>query len=92
MQYCPYCGVEMDDRAAICVKCGRALPARIPQATVEEDFPNKVLVICLSFFIPLFGFLYVAIHAQDHPGCARGCTAAAILSVIVVVAILLLPA
>lgn len=81
MKYCSYCGAEMHDRAAVCLKCGCAVPAPIPQAADEEDPINGGFVL-LSVLIPLFGIIYWAVQAHNRPNCAKACGVASLVSMV----------
>ena len=42
--YCPTCGANNADNAAVCVQCGRTLNAMVPAATVPNYLGFAILV------------------------------------------------
>lgn len=74
MKYCQHCGAEINENAAICLKCGCSVQS--------QDVDNSVSVglAILSVFIPLFGIIYWPVKAKERPKCAKACGIAAIIS------------
>lgn len=74
MKYCQHCGAEINENAAICLKCGCSVQS--------QDVDNSVSVglVILSVFIPLFGIIYWPVKAKERPKCAKACGIAAIIS------------
>ena len=75
MKYCQSCGAEVNENAAVCVKCG----CSIQQEKKIDDSVSVGLVI-LAVLIPLFGIIYWPVKAKDRPNCARACGIASIIS------------
>lgn len=47
--FCKYCGAEINDDAAVCVTCGRAVATRIPDG---ETSPKEwIAALLLCFFL-----------------------------------------
>ena len=47
MKYCKYCGAQLDDDAAVCTKCGKALgeqPAQTQTVIIQQAAPTTVVV------------------------------------------------
>lgn len=73
MKYCANCGAELNENAAVCVKCGAAVQK------LAEDKVSVGLVI-LSVFIPLFGIIYWPVKAKECPKRAKACGIAALIT------------
>ena len=75
MKYCQSCGAEVNENAAVCVKCGCSI-----QQEKKVDGSASVGLVILAVLIPLFGIIYWPVKAKDRPNCARACGIAAIIS------------
>ena len=75
MKYCQSCGAEVNENAAVCVKCGCFI-----QQEKKVDGSVSVGLVILAVLIPLFGIIYWPVKAKDRPNCARACGIAAIIS------------
>lgn len=62
--YCTNCGKQIDDKADICVGCGKKVDASIKNA--EKD-SRSVGWWWLGFFFPLIGFILWAVWTGSAP-------------------------
>lgn len=79
MKYCQKCGGMLDEKAVICVHCGRSV--------AQENKPKEADGPCfwaaaLGFFIPIVGFILYAVFS-DTPQKAKSALNGAIVGVIV---------
>ena len=80
LKYCSHCGAEINECAAVCLKCGCAIN-RSQSYNTSLDEPSAGLNI-LSFFIPLVGLiLYLAF--QNTPRKARSCGKCALIGFVI---------
>lgn len=86
--FCPYCGKEINENAAVCLGCGRSVKnIRKPS---EQD-SNSVGWWWLGFFFPLIGFILWIVWTGNTPLRAKrvgwGALVGAIVSVVLVILI-----
>ena len=57
--HCPACGTETKDKQVVCIACGVGL-----EVSNSDTWSTGAYIgwLALSFFIPLFGFVYGGIH------------------------------
>ncbi|BDU76901.1 TM2 domain-containing protein [Mesoterricola sediminis] len=56
MPFCPQCGAETHPAAAVCVKCGVALPGQSVVATPDAGEPKSwTVTLLLCFFLGALG-------------------------------------
>lgn len=78
MRKCPTCGNEVSDNADICLKCKTSLFSKY--SNYDDNDTVSVWLVILSFFIPLFGLIYLAVHEKEYPNSAKKCGIAAVIS------------
>ena len=77
--FCSNCGKELDDKAVICVSCGRNVKKKENENKANTDRVSIGLCI-LCFFVPIVGIIYWAIMKDDSPRQARACGITALVS------------
>ena len=71
MKFCPFCGAQIDEKAVICVHCGRSLnQAPAAQNNVEGD-TNAILYGVLGALIPLAGLIMFIMWKNTYPQRAK---------------------
>lgn len=57
MPFCPSCGAEVGANAAVCVKCGVALPSAAGAVAPAGGVSDKdwIVAVLLCFFLGVFG-------------------------------------
>lgn len=80
MRKCPKCGNEVSDNADICLKCKTSLSSKYSNYDDYNTDTVSVWLVILSFFIPLFGLIYLAVHEKEYPDSAKKCGIAAVVS------------
>jgi flagellar basal body-associated protein FliL len=75
MKYCSHCGVEVNDDAVICIKCGGKISG--------NDRPNKGLAV-LSFLFPIVGLILYLIWISEKPKKAKSCGKGALISILTI--------
>ena len=78
--YCKNCGSEIDDKAAICPKCG--VPVRQINQVNEDDAPSTGFAV-LGFFFPLIGLILYLVWKDQSPLKAKSTGKGAIIGVVV---------
>ncbi|MBQ7968882.1 MAG: zinc-ribbon domain-containing protein [Clostridia bacterium] len=78
--FCPNCGREVDDKAAVCVGCGRSLP-KLNNNVGEQD-SNSAGWWWLGFFIPVAGFIIWLVSSGTTPKKARKAGIGALVGII----------
>lgn len=86
--FCPYCGKEINENAAVCLGCGRSV--KNIRKPAEQD-SNSVGWWWLGFFFPLIGFILWIVWTGNTPLRAKrvgwGALVGAIVSVVLVILI-----
>jgi flagellar basal body-associated protein FliL len=85
MKHCSNCGLEVNDNANFCEKCGYSFSGNIPQINNKNDAPSGGFAI-LSFFFPIIGlilWLAWSKSPQKAKSCGKGALAGFIVGVIV---------
>lgn len=77
--FCKYCGKEIDDKAYVCIHCGKIVgDARdIQQATNGEENSTFGYGV-LGFFIPIVGLVLYFVWKNEKPLTAKACGIGAI--------------
>ena len=75
--FCSKCGKEINDDAAVCIHCGRAVTT---EGIPVVDDKVSVGFCVLSAFIPLFGLIYWAVNSKTKPKAAKACGVTALIS------------
>ena len=78
--HCPHCGWHMDDRAAVCLSCGKSLTRK---ASPKEEGHVSAGWWWLGFLIPLAGLLIWVLCKDSTPIRAKKAGKGALTSVIV---------
>ena len=78
--FCPNCGREVDDKAAVCVGCGCSL-LNLKNNTGDKD-SNSAGWWWLGFFIPVVGFIIWVISSGSTPQKAKKAGMGALVGVI----------
>lgn len=81
MKFCSHCGAELNDNAAICLKCGCFTNAYIPNHQ-SADAPNAGFAL-LSFFFPVIGLVLYWVWLNTTPLRAKSCGKGALIGAIV---------
>ena len=81
MKFCQYCGGQIDEKAVICVHCGRSVNSVEKKAVKEDDAPSFGIAL-LGFFFPIVGFILYAVFS-DSPKKAKSALNGAIWGVVV---------
>lgn len=93
MKYCPYCGKEVMEGAAVCLSCGRSLndfnnntnnynPNPYQQNNSVPDAPSFGFAV-LGFLIPVVGLILYLVWKDTTPLKAKSAGKGALISVIV---------
>ncbi len=87
MKYCVKCGNELFDEAVVCTSCGCATGHNEPKLTNTFQAQNTdaadIGLCILSFFIPLFGFIYWGTKHKETPKKAQACGITAVVSFVI---------
>ena len=78
MKFCRYCGAEIDEKAVICVHCGRSLEQEF---TAPDDSSSTGMAI-LGFCFPIVGFVMYAVDSKVKPKRAKSSLKGAIAGII----------
>lgn len=81
--FCKNCGEQIDDRAAICPKCG--VPVN-NNAFSQNDAPSVGFGI-LGFFFPLIGLILYLVWKDQTPLKAKSAGKGALIGVIISIVI-----
>ena len=79
--FCPNCGKEIDDKAAICVGCGNAISPSF-KAKIQEG-PVSAGWWWLGFFFPIVGFILWIVWNDPKPVRAKKCGIGALVGTII---------
>ncbi len=85
--FCPYCGKEIDERADICLGCGRSV--RNISKPIKQD-SNNVGWWWLGFFLPFVGFILWLVWMEESPLRAKRVGWGALVGAIVSVALVII--
>ncbi len=85
--FCPYCGKEINDKADICLGCGRSV--KNIKKPVEQD-SNSFGWWWLGFFFPFIGFILWLVWTGNTPLRAKRVGWGALVGAIVLVALVIL--
>lgn len=77
--YCSYCGQEIDDKAAVCVHCGRSVKAA---SSPEKTDGSSAGLAVLGFFIPIVGLILYLVMEKDQPLRAKSAGKGALIGFI----------
>jgi len=84
--FCPRCGRQMDDRAAVCLSCGKSLTGT---AQPKEEGHVSAGWWWLGFFVPIAGLFLWIFCQENEPKKARkagwGALIGTILSIVFMV-------
>ena len=83
MKYCRYCGGGLDDKAALCIHCGKLVEESAPQKTESCTDESSLTFALLGFLIPILGFILYVVYCSDSPKKARSALNGALIGVIV---------
>jgi len=78
--FCPNCGKEVSDLAAVCVNCGTTLKNNTQIAKAGNDEVSVGLCI-ISFFIPIIGLIIWGTSASTTPKKAKACGISALVPI-----------
>ena len=78
--FCSYCGQEINDRAAVCIHCGRSVKAA---STPEKTDESSAGLAVLGFFFPLVGLILYLVMEKDQPLKAKSAGKGALIGFIV---------
>ncbi len=85
--YCTNCSNEIDEKAAICPKCGIATPLYL-----EDEKSNDSGSIgwgVLGFFLPLVGLILFLVWKKEKPKSAKMSLIGAAISLMAIVVIII---
>ncbi len=85
MAFCKNCGSEIDDKAAICPKCGVAQKS----ASTEPDNGGFGWAL-LGFCVPVVGLILYLVWKDSKPITAKTAGKGALISVILIVVLYVL--
>lgn len=77
--FCPYCGKEINDNAAVCLGCGRSVSG-IGNPSNQDS--NSFGWWWLGFFFPLIGLILWLVWSDSTPIRAKRAGWGALISVI----------
>ena len=83
MKYCRYCGGSLDDKASLCVHCGKLVEDKAPQATVSKSDESSFTFALLGFILPIVGFILYAVYCSDSPKKAKSALNGALVGLVV---------
>lgn len=78
MAYCRNCGAQIDEKAVVCVHCGRAVAPQQP--AVRQD-KGGFLWGLLGFLVPLVGFILWIMWHKERPNTGKAAGIGAIIGV-----------
>ena len=89
---CPDCGKSYSDTAPACINCGyNTRTLETPKHNVGNL--DAFLLCCLSFLIPLAGFIigaiYVSKNEADYKDVGQGCLLLSLINVIFLIFLIL---
>lgn len=83
MAFCRNCGVEIDDRAVMCPKCGVMQDSRWNTPAVNpEDDKHAGWWGVLGFFVPIVGLILFLVWRDTRPKCAKSAGIGALISTV----------
>lgn len=94
MRYCSHCGVQINDEAVVCLKCGCSVANANKQFVTivnPDDAPSGGFAL-LGFFIPLIGLILWILWNNTSPQKAKSCGKGAIIGIIVIIVVSVLAA
>lgn len=71
MKYCPFCGSMIDEKAVICVHCGRPVENLTPASQNNPEDTNAGLFGLLGALIPIAGLIMFIIWKNTYPKRAK---------------------
>lgn len=77
MPFCRNCGNQIDEGAAVCVKCGCATEKMNENKAAE--IPDFIWGI-LGFFVPIAGLILWILWKDEKPSAAKGAGIGALIS------------
>lgn len=78
MAFCKHCGMEIDDKAVICPKCG------VSQQTASDGVDNGGFGWgLLGFCLPLVGLILFLVWKDSKPRTSKAAGKGALISVII---------
>ncbi|MBO5745064.1 MAG: zinc-ribbon domain-containing protein [Clostridia bacterium] len=80
MKFCQHCGAQIDEKAVICIHCGRALEAPKNQPAAEDS--SSIGFAILAFLFPIVGFILYAVNSSTHPKKAKSALKGAIVGLV----------
>lgn len=87
--YCQNCGKQLDDKAAVCINCGKYVEGSVDNPVVDADSPS-FLVALLCFFVPVLGLILYVVYKNSHPKRARSAAKGGIIGLILTVIVTVL--
>ena len=69
--FCKSCGTQMPDNSTNCPSCGARNVADAPVYNKGAEDKTSIGLAILSFFIPLFGFIYGGIKYKEAPKSSK---------------------
>ncbi len=85
--FCPYCGKEINDKADVCLGCGRSVKGIMNGAQQDS---SSIGWWWLGFFFPIIGFILWCVWTGSTPIRAKRAGWGAIVGVITSVALIVL--
>ena len=83
MKYCRYCGGGLDDKASLCVHCGKFVEEKASQTNISKSDESSLAFSLLGFFLPIVGFILYAVFCSDSPKKAKSALNGALVGVVV---------
>ncbi len=71
MKYCQFCGNQIDEKAVICVHCGRSLTNSAPAAQNNPEDTNAGLFGLLGALVPVAGLIIFIMWKNTYPKRAK---------------------
>lgn len=69
MKYCNHCGQQIDDNAAVCVKCGFSQDGGT--VNTQNNDSGSFGWAVLGFFVPLVGLILFCVWKNTKPKCSK---------------------
>ena len=84
--FCSFCGKEIDDKAAVCVYCGKKVQGY--QETPKDE--GRALYFWIGFLLPIAGFLIWIFTHDTTPNNGRKALIGAVWGIVAAVAAVIL--
>lgn len=69
--FCKSCGAQIPDNSTNCPSCGALNIVDAPACGAKPNDETNIGLAILSFFIPLFGFIYGGVKYKEAPKSSK---------------------